>query len=311
VKSQETIGNRRILVVDDNIQIHEDFRKILTHTAESEDEFNELERDIFGTANSSSAEPLQTFELDTADQGQQGARMVRAAHASGKPYAMAFVDMRMPPGWDGLQTIEQMWKHDPYLEVVICTAYSDRSWREISDILDRPEQLLVLKKPFDSIEAKQLAASLTQKWEFSRLSRCRVEELRGTVIERTSALDLISGQSRHILEWVGQPILAIDRNGNINLANQAAAEVLGYSIGDLNGEPFHETIHPSHSNIEECCWSELSSGGALSNTQSGGVVDDVFCRGDGSWIEVELAFNESHDSSGAMNGAVVMFCGKL
>jgi PAS domain S-box-containing protein len=224
---------------------------------------------------------------------------------------MAFVDMRMPPGWDGLQTIEQMWKHDPYLEVVICTAYSDRSWREISDILDRPEQLLILKKPFDSIEAKQLAASLSQKWEFSRQSRCRVEELRTTVIERTTALDLISDQSRRILEWVGQPILAIDRNGNINLANQAAAEILDYEVEDLNGKPFHETIHPTHSHIEECRWSELSKGAPLSNIESGDVIDDVFARGDGSQIEVELVFNEARDPNGTINGAVVMFCGKI
>jgi PAS domain S-box-containing protein len=311
VERKITSGNRRILIVDDNIQIHEDFKKIFSAPIHSDPELDNLEKEMFGPPTSPPKKEPDTFELSTAEQGQEGARMVRSARTSGRPYALAFVDMRMPPGWDGVQTIEQMWKHDPDLEIVICTAYSDRSWRELSETLKRPEQFLVLKKPFDSIEAKQLAASLCQKWEFSRINRCRLEDLQSTVIERTTSLDLISGQNRRILEWVGQPILAIDGNGTINLANQSAAEVLGYSVEDLNGKSFHETVHPNQSCADQCRWRNFPCGPNASEAPSGHLIEDFFCREDGTQIGVEIVYQEARDSNGTMNGAVIMFCGKI
>jgi len=68
------------------------------------------------------------FEIDSAFQGQEGLAKVQHALNEGRPYAMAFVDVRMPPGWDGIETISRIWKMYPELQVVICTAYSDYSW---------------------------------------------------------------------------------------------------------------------------------------------------------------------------------------
>ena len=75
------------------------------------------------------------------------------------PYAVAFIDMRMPPGWNGTKTAKEIWKIDANLPVVICTAYTDHTWGEIISELPRTELLLILKKPFDNIELKQMAAS--------------------------------------------------------------------------------------------------------------------------------------------------------
>ncbi len=111
---------------------------------------------------------LRKLQLESAQQGQVASRMVKAAISLGSPYAVAFVDMRMPPGWDGIETIEPMWQDDPNLEVVICTAYADYSWEAVFERLGNTDQLLVLKKPFDPIEVKQLAGSLTAKWELAR-----------------------------------------------------------------------------------------------------------------------------------------------
>ena len=80
----------------------------------------------------------------------------------GRPYSVAFVDMRMPPGWDGIETIARLWQADPDLQIVICTAYSDYSWEEILRQLGNRNSLAVLKKPFDNIEVIQLCETLAR-----------------------------------------------------------------------------------------------------------------------------------------------------
>src|SRR6185369_6863778 len=117
------------------------------------------------------------FELDSAYQGQEGLAKVEAALQAGRPYAMAFVDMRMPPGWDGVETIEQLWRADPRLQVVICTAYSDSSWEEVLRRLDAGDRLLILKKPFDNIEVRQLANALTAKWQMTQQLALQIDNL--------------------------------------------------------------------------------------------------------------------------------------
>ena len=99
------IQNRRILVIDDNLAIHEDFRKTLATTT-APDELDEAGASLFDEA--PVAVRSESFELRFADQGETGFHMVEQAVAAGTPYALAFVDMRMPPGWDGLHTIEQI-----------------------------------------------------------------------------------------------------------------------------------------------------------------------------------------------------------
>jgi len=100
----------------------------------------------------------------------------------------------MPPGWDGLETIEHIWKTDPYIQIVICTAYSDYSWEEITKRLGKSENLLMLKKPFDSAEVAQLASSLTEKWVLSKQASMKMEQLEQMVKERTDELTKANSQ---------------------------------------------------------------------------------------------------------------------
>ncbi len=178
--------NRRILLVDDNAAIHDDFRRILVPAAKNDDLDAEAAA-LFGEPATVTATAAE-FELDTAIQGQEALDKVVAACAAGRPYAMAFVDMRMPPGWDGVTTISKLWEVDPELHVVICTAYSDRSWEEIQAALVLRERWLVLKKPFDKIEVVQLAHAFTEKWNLSRLVRQQLATLEQMVAERSLRL---------------------------------------------------------------------------------------------------------------------------
>jgi CheY-like chemotaxis protein len=172
------IENRRILVIDDNLAIHEDFRKILAATTASE-ELDQAEASLFGET--PAAVHNESFELRFADQGEAGFHLAKQAFDAKTPYAVAFVDMRMPPGWDGLQTIEQIWKADPDIQIVICTAFSDHPWHEIAARLGKTDRLLILRKPFDTVEVERLAASLTCKWELAQRARLQIDYLNAMV----------------------------------------------------------------------------------------------------------------------------------
>ncbi len=181
----ETPENRRIIIIDDNLLIHDDFRKILIPPAVSAD-LNLMRSSLFGAAVVSGQS--EGFEVDFAQQGQQGYAHILCARTEGRPYAVAIVDMRMAPGWDGLETIEHIWNADPDIQVVMCTAYSDHPWEEIAKRLGKTDRLLILRKPFDSVEVEQLATSLTRKWELARRVRLQVDDLSALVEARTQAL---------------------------------------------------------------------------------------------------------------------------
>jgi two-component system sensor histidine kinase/response regulator len=108
--------------------------------------------------------------------------------AANNPYMMAFVDVRMPPGWDGVETTSKLWEHDPQLQVVICTAYSDYAWEELIRKLGYSDRLVILKKPFDPIEVFQLANALTEKWRLSQRAQSRLDNLERLVQDRTAEL---------------------------------------------------------------------------------------------------------------------------
>jgi two-component system, cell cycle sensor histidine kinase and response regulator CckA len=167
--------NRRILIVDDNESIHSDFHHILCPDDLDQTTVNEMEAVLF--EETTQPERPNSFELDSAFQGQEGLEMVKKALEEGRPYAMAFVDVRMPPGWDGIETIARIWQVDPDLQIVVCTAYADYSWEEIRAKVGQPDSLLVLKKPFDNIEVQQLAHALTKKWQLIMQTRAQVAEL--------------------------------------------------------------------------------------------------------------------------------------
>lgn len=186
-------GNRRILIVDDNQALHHDYQKILCSDPDSEAALLASEAALFGTVT-----PLRpVFQLDCAYQGQQALAMVMQALEQDRPYAMAFIDIRMPPGWDGVETIERLWQADPQLQVVLCTAYSDYSWEAMTARLELGDRLLILKKPFDNIEIRQMAAALTAKWQLTRDAALKISDLERVVEQR--ALELL--RMSHLLEY--------------------------------------------------------------------------------------------------------------
>ncbi|MCA9490902.1 MAG: response regulator, partial [Myxococcales bacterium] len=186
----------RILVIDDNVQIHRDYEKLLGRASRSES-LDALEAELFGTPR---APPLPTYELAFASQGEEGFELARQAVLKGRAFAVAFVDMRMPPGWDGLTTIERLFAIDPEIQVVMCTAYSDHSWEQVTARLHATDRLLILRKPFDAAEVRQLAAALSEKWQLARQGRIERRRLEDAHRRLRSQVAEIERERQHALD---------------------------------------------------------------------------------------------------------------
>jgi len=180
-----------VLVIDDNSAIHDDFLKILGGTVRPEG-MSDLEASLFDDPVNQSDK--ECFQVDSVFQGQEGLESVRRALAEHQPYALAFVDIRMPPGWDGVETTARIWEVDPDIQIVICTAYSDYSWDNLTAKLGQLDRLVILKKPFDNIEVLQLSRALSRKWQLSQQIRQKLNDLEQIVQKRTAELT-ISNQS--------------------------------------------------------------------------------------------------------------------
>jgi len=201
--------NRRILVIDDNRSIHGDFRKILGEPDTSA--LKAAEAELFGRP----IRPVPIFfQIDSAYQGQEALVMVEAALAEKRPYAMAFLDVRMPPGWDGIETARRIWAVYPDLQVVICTAYSDYTWADMSETIGPLERFLILKKPFDAIEVVQMAHSLTEKWRLRQEAKSKLSDLERMVGERTIDLEQARVAAQNMMED------AVEARTKAELANE-------------------------------------------------------------------------------------------
>jgi PAS domain S-box-containing protein len=329
----------RLLVVDDNEAIHSDLKKILlppsTDSALAADESL-----LFGMATT----PGVTFAIDSAFQGEDGLACVQRSHAAGEPYALAFVDVRMPPKWDGIETIRHLWETDPHLQIVICTAYSDYNWQDIEQRLGVSHNFVILKKPFDIIEVRQLAHALTAKWMSTRRARLRMEELdslverrtaelvrtnqelaaesaeRQRVYEelrryrehledlvrlRTTALESKEEQLRLLLESTAEAISGIDQSGKCTFCNPAWLRMFGYqSAEEIIGQDLHELVH-HHTYDAKPILAEQCGIREVAVLGKGAHADnEVFWRADGTYFPAEY-WSHPQVVGGEIVGAVV------
>lgn len=224
--------NRRILVVDDNEAIHGDFAKILSADSNSSGVDDEAAA-LFGDA--PILQEQTVFDVTFASQGEEALGKVVEARKQGRPFAVAFVDMRMPPGWDGLTTITELWKADPEIQTVICTAYSDRSWEEIQATLSKRERWLVLKKPFDKIEVLQMAHALTEKWNLGRVAATKFDALERMVSARTQELAAVQRVKHEFLMNASHELLT-PMNGILGFLDLLASTELGTEQTDYVNE---------------------------------------------------------------------------
>lgn len=202
----------RILVIDDNKAIHQDFIKILMLANPELQALDALDERLFEEKKTSEV-PIPEFHIDTASQGQEGVEYIKKALAENDPYVIAFVDVRMPPGWDGVETVKHIWALDRDIQIVICTAFSDYSWEETVAQLGLNDNMLILKKPFDSVAVRQIACALAKKWQLLHEAKNYTAALELGIQERTHSLNKSLTLTRATLESSTDGILVVDEAG--------------------------------------------------------------------------------------------------
>ncbi|MCA9179228.1 MAG: response regulator [Planctomycetales bacterium] len=229
---------RRVLIVDDNRAIHDDFHRMLQNDG-GDQSFDAVEA-LFLGEHSPAMTDGAGYEIADAYQGEEGVDAAAAAIDNGEPFDVAFVDMRMPPGLDGVETVERLWAVDPGLQVVLCTAYTDYSWREIVDRLGHNDQLLILKKPFDHVEVAQAADALARKRRLIDDVRRRQAELEQAVACHTTQLRRSWEETEKFLGAISSLLIGVDSHGVVNRWNDAAVEAFGILPEQAVGQRLQE-----------------------------------------------------------------------
>jgi two-component system sensor histidine kinase/response regulator len=298
-------SRRRILVIDDNPSIHADFRKILIGNGS---DASDLKRAAAGLLGGEVAPVKKTaFELHSAYQGQEGLAAVQEAVRSGRPFEMSFVDVRMPPGWDGIETITHLWQADPDLQVVICTAYSDYDLEQIIAKLGISDQFVVLKKPFDTIEVLQLANACSEKWRL-------LQELKS----RTRKLQESEQRYRLLADAVPAKVWTATADGKIDYINQQLQVYSGQPCSPKSEWNWEQLLHPDDVRNYAARWADAIAHGTDFKTEyrlrSGGDgvyrwhLGHAIRRGDESgqtvqWLGACIDINDQKRSEAALQEA--------
>jgi DNA-binding NarL/FixJ family response regulator len=188
----------RILAVDDERKILDAYRQVFcpeTDPQGSEPEMADLVTKLFGEEPRTPADSL--FDLALCRQAEEAVETARAAMEKDEPFAVAFIDVRLPPGPDGVWTAERIRALDPHTQIVMVTAYSDIDPSAIAERVLPEDKLLYVQKPFYPQEMRQFAVALGAKWRAENALGRLHAELEKQVHERTAELEL---KSRHLEE---------------------------------------------------------------------------------------------------------------
>ena len=194
--------NRKILLVDDEARIVDELFKVLTPQDVGNDELSELEDHLFGKSESNKKN-VTSYDVCRCQQGDEAIREVQKALDQDQPFAVAFIDVQMPPGPDGVTTAEQIRKIDPNIQIVIITGRSDYDVCEIAARVPPEDKLLFLQKPLHSQEIIQFALALTSKWQSEHLLHKRYEtlvEVNQSLTENIELHNQLESQLKHTAE---------------------------------------------------------------------------------------------------------------
>ncbi len=233
---------KKIIIIDDDKIILEEYIQLLSQPVQAADSSSvALEAALYGKTEKKATDQ---YSIKVACQGKDGLEMIHNAKDNGRPYALAFIDVRMPPGWDGIKTARKIREIDSEIEIVLVTAYSDRSREEIIATIGMPAKLLILKKPFDPDEIKQLALSLTSKWELEQSLKQVNQKLEKQIEERKQAQAALAAKTllfNNIFRSVTDTAIAtVDLDFRINSYNPMAEKIFGYSAEEVFGKTVHE-----------------------------------------------------------------------
>ena len=231
--------NSRILVIDDDREIWKAYQAILSPPKKKENSPSNKMAQLLGLNNNVNTDEWPEFELSFKSQGQDGYELVKEMLATGNPFAVTFVDVRMPPGWDGIKTAAKIRQIDPNIEIVIITAYADCSRSEIVKTVGTPDKLLFLRKPFDPEELSQIALSLTEKWNLIQTQERQKKDLQ---VSEKRFRDLVETSK----DWIWET----DSQGFITYCSHISKKIYNYHPDELLLKNFFDMLIPQEKRDE-------------------------------------------------------------
>ena len=215
-------GNNRVLIVDDQPEIHDDFAEMLRSNFA-----NRSDEDLVAAfVHEQEGDYLPKFELLHANNGEEACEIIQGGRESNRPVAVAYIDIRMPPGIDGIETVRRIREFDRDIEIVIMTAYTDRSLPEIVCDMELLHKLLYIRKPFTHEEIQQITLALVGKWN--------VEQ---ELAEQRRQLAVSHGRLKAVLNATGDAIAMHDVTGRLVFANEMYINLLGLEGVELEKLP--------------------------------------------------------------------------
>ena len=250
----------RILAVDDELTILGLYEQILSP--------HYVKNDDVSKQNDGSKQPFLTapnFEVTCCNQGDQAVEAVKLSLKEGHPFAVAFLDLNMPPGPDGNWTAEQIHKWDPGINIILVTGYSATGSGEVGTGPIFSDKLLYLQKPFHRQEIIQFATALGNKWQAERELRKLHSEMESLVERRTAelvkankqlrvevenrrmaqkALHMSEMNFRNMINNNADGIIIFDKNSIVRFMNPASENIFGIRAEQLVGQTFDHLIAP-------------------------------------------------------------------
>ena len=210
--------NRRVLIVDDQKEIHDDFTEMLT--SQSSEAWGDDLAAAFVVEEEQVS--LPEFELLHARSGEEACEIVRTGKEWDRPIAVAYIDVRMPPGVDGIETIRRVREVDRDVEIVIMTAYTDRHLPEIMEKVEPLHKVLYIRKPFGADEIQQTTMSLVGKWNVEQELAAKRRQL---VIDQQ--------RLEAVLDATGEAMAMYDLDGRLVFANTRYEKLADLTEGEL------------------------------------------------------------------------------
>ena len=188
-------GTNRVLVVDDDETMIDEYEHCLSPRFRPDmaaTTITDLEKVLFGEETDERG--AARFEVHSRRQGEDAVEAVLSACKTGQPYAIVFIDVRMPPGMDGIEAAKRIREIDPNVNIVVVTGSIGSDPRDLGELIPPADKIFFFKKPFHAIECRQLTAAICGKWHSDLALRRANEELELRVAERTEDLRKLAFQ---------------------------------------------------------------------------------------------------------------------
>ena len=144
-------ATNRVLVVDDDLSVIAAYRYVLetyagTSLGPAPAKLTDFDDELFGKDSRKDLAAMR-LSVDFVDQGADAVDAVRRSIEASRPYAMIFLDLRMPPGLDGYETAEKIRKLDPIVKIVFVTAFCDYTAGELMSVAGPENRVQIMHKP--------------------------------------------------------------------------------------------------------------------------------------------------------------------